>query len=49
MLYGGFIGMEEDYMLLNYNVGVFNGCGINRKDDNLSKDIIARFDIHPFL
>lgn len=49
MLYGGFFGMEEDYMLLNYNVGVFNGCGINRKDDNLSKDIIARFDIHPFL
>ena len=48
MLYGGFFE-QEGYSLLNYNVGVFNGCGINRKDDNLTKDIIARFDVHPFL
>lgn len=49
MVYGGLMKLDGGYSLLNYNVGVFNGSGINRKDDNLTKDIIARLDVHPFL
>ena len=50
MIYGSlFEDAVRGYPLLSYNVGVFNGCGINRKDDNLTKDIIARFDIRPFV
>lgn len=50
MVYGALLESEPGgYPLLSYNVGVFNGSGINRKDDNLGKDIIARLDIHPFV
>ena len=47
-LYGGFIE-REGYNIINYNVGVFNGSGINsKKDNNSSKDVIARLIIKPF-
>ena len=51
MLYGDIlmVGRSEPFPLLSYNVGLFNGPGINRKDDNRSKDIIARFDVRPFV
>ena len=45
-LYGGFIE-RDGYSIINYNVGVFNGSGINDKDDNLSKDVVARLIIKP--
>ena len=51
MFYGDLLqaGGNKPYPLLSYNVGIFNGPGINRKDDNRSKDIIARLDVHPFV
>ena len=46
-LYGGFIE-REGYSIINYNVAVFNGSGINIKDHNSSKDFVARLIIKPF-
>lgn len=46
-LYGGFIE-REGYSIINYNLGVFNGSGINGKDNNSSKDVIARLIVKPF-
>ena len=37
-LYGGFI-KRDGFSIINYEVGVFNGTGINTKDNNKSKDI----------
>lgn len=45
-LYGGFIE-REGYNIINYNIGVFNGSGINGKDNNSSKDFIARLIVKP--
>lgn len=45
-LYGGFIE-RDGYSIINYNVGVFNGSGINNKDNNRSKDVVARLIIKP--
>lgn len=45
-LYGGFI-QKDGFSIINYNVGVFNGSGINNKDNNSSKDVIARLIIKP--
>ncbi len=45
-LYGGFIekgGLD----VLNYNLAVFNGNGINRGDNNRSKDVVARVMVSP--
>ncbi|MBO7285173.1 MAG: porin [Alistipes sp.] len=46
-IYGGFIE-RDGYNIINYNLGVFNGNGINLKDHNSSKDYIARLVIKPF-
>lgn len=45
-LYGGFI-QRDGYSIINYNLGVFNGSGINRKDADKSKELIARLMIKP--
>ncbi|MBQ2784417.1 MAG: porin [Alistipes sp.] len=45
-LYGGFIE-RNGYSIINYNLGVFNGSGINNKDNNRSKDVVARLIIKP--
>ena len=44
-----FESADGSFPVLSYNLGVFNGNGINTKDDNNSKDIIARIDFHPFI
>lgn len=50
MLYGtAFDDNGASFPLLSYYLGVFNGNGINTKDDNQSKDLIGRIDIHPFV
>ena len=46
-IFGGFIH-KDGYSIINYNLGVFNGSGINGKDHNKSKDIIGRITIKPF-
>lgn len=45
-LYGSFFH-KADYSILNYNIAVMNGCGINLKDNNNSKDLIGRLLIKP--
>lgn len=46
-LYGGFI-KREGFHMLNYNLAIFNGNGINsKKDNNHSKDLVGRLMICP--
>ena len=45
-LYGGF-GEARGYNILSYNLGIFNGAGINRADDNDAKDVVARLIFKP--
>lgn len=46
-LIGGF-GKKEGYSIVNYNLAVFNGCGINqKKDNNTSKDFVGRVMVNP--
>lgn len=46
MLYGG-IFQREGHNIMDYSIGVFNGSGINTKDNNKSKDVIARINVNP--
>lgn len=45
-VYGSF-WKKEGYSILDYNLGVFNGEGINTADRNKSKDLFARVMLHP--
>lgn len=38
---------KEDYSLIDYAVGVFNGSGINTADRNEQKDLAGRLVLHP--
>lgn len=38
---------RNGFSAVEYTFGVFNGSGINRSDDNSSKDFAARLDLHP--
>jgi hypothetical protein len=46
MFYGGLF-QRETFAIVEYSIGVFNGAGINGKDNNTAKDIAARIDVHP--
>ena len=43
------IGGKLFHDWVEYKIGVFNGNGINNKDNDNSKDIIGRLDIHPWI
>ena len=45
-LYGSFFE-RDGYSILNYNLAVLNGSGINVKDNNKSKDFVARLIVKP--
>lgn len=45
-VYGAF-GEEQGYNMLSYNIGVFNGAGINAADNNEYKDLVARLIFKP--
>ena len=45
-LFGGFF-RRDGYSILNYNIGVFNGEGLNVRDKNKSKDVVARLTLKP--
>ncbi|MBP1668463.1 MAG: hypothetical protein H6Q21_829 [Bacteroidetes bacterium] len=45
--YGSFLPIN-DFDLIEYRIGVFNGMGINKLDLNEAKDIIGRIVFHPF-
>ena len=47
MLSGSFFE-RDGYSILNCNVGVFNGEGLNIRDLNRSKDLVARVTLKPF-
>lgn len=42
-------GKGEKFGIIEYKIGVFNGNGINNKDNDNSKDVIGRLDIHPWI
>ena len=44
--FGGFVH-RDGYSIINYNIGVLNGNGINEKDNNKSKDVYAKLTIKP--
>ena len=46
-IYGDLVNRDGE-SILKYNVGVFNGAGINCKDNNSAKDFIARLIVRPF-
>ena len=37
----------KDRKLVDYAVGIYNGAGINKADDNVNKDYVARLVVHP--
>lgn len=45
-LYGGF-GKRDGRNWITYDLGVFNGSGINKADNNRSKDVVARLSVYP--
>lgn len=52
MLSGGLISIErnnEKFNIIEYNIGIFNGNGINCLDKGWQKDFSGRLDIHPML
>lgn len=46
--FSGNVARADGRPLFDYAVGIFNGAGINRRDDNRRKDVGARIVIHPF-
>ena len=50
MMTGSLIKPESlDFNLLTYSIGVFNGNGANKTDNNNRKDIVGRLEVHPWL
>lgn len=43
----GSLGEADGYHALSYNIGLFNGAGINNKDHNSSKDLVGRIIYKP--
>ena len=39
----------DDFNLLDYYVGIFNGNGVNGVDNNNRKDIVGRLEFHPWI
>ena len=37
------------YSIVDYSIGVFNGNGANQLDNNNSKDLVGRLEVHPGL
>lgn len=44
----GSLFAKDNYSLINYGIGVFNGSQMNQIDDNKSKDIIGRLTVQPW-
>ena len=44
--YGGFL-KKEGYNIIDYSVGIYNGNGINLKDNNSHKNFAGKLEIHP--
>ncbi|MBQ3737825.1 MAG: hypothetical protein II862_02430 [Bacteroidales bacterium] len=42
-------GDGYQYSIVDYSIGVFNGNGANQLDNNNSKDLVGRLEVHPSL
>ena len=40
---------DQNFSLIDYSIGVFNGNGINVIDNNNRKDIVGRLEFHPWI
>ncbi|MCF0207150.1 MAG: hypothetical protein HUK15_06965 [Bacteroidales bacterium] len=40
---------EQNFSILNYSIGVFNGNGANVVDNNNFKDFVGRLEFHPWV
>lgn len=47
MLTGDAISAGDGHRYLNYSVGIFNGAGINTRDNNRHKDVAAMLNVLP--
>ncbi len=47
IMFGGKLLPHNGFHLLEYQVGIFNGAGINRTDDNRAKDFSGRLFVNP--
>lgn len=46
MITGDFLKYKE-WKLINYSIGVFNGTGMNQKENNTQKDVIGMLNVTP--
>lgn len=46
-LYGGFLKADDGRRIIRYDLGLYNGAGINTRDNNKSKDVAARLMVEP--
>jgi hypothetical protein len=44
---GGFLPRAGGHRIITYNLGIFNGSGINTTDNNRSKDFSGILEVHP--
>lgn len=47
IMVGGSLFKKDDFHHLEYSVGVFNGAGLNLRDNNKSKDVIGKINFFP--
>lgn len=47
MLSGEVLHGSDGHALMSYSVGLFNGAGVNQRDNNRSKDLVAMLNIIP--
>ena len=40
---------DQDFSLIGYSIGIFNGNGINVVDNNNRKDVVGRLEFHPWI
>lgn len=45
--YGGFVPRDGGFNTINYTIGLYNGSGINKVDDNKHKDLSGMIDVRP--
>ena len=49
MASGSLFHVKDEYSIVDYAIGVFNGNGANALDNNNRKDIVGRLEVHPGL
>ncbi len=47
MVSGEALPMKDGHRLMAYSLGVFNGAGLNQRDNNKAKDVIGMLQIYP--